>query len=219
MSAFLGPIHHWLFNKISLQEQLENNIITEFKECFGKEAEIIANNSVARYGEQISSIPLENQIDLANIHHWLQSNISKTETRLAYIIGEELSKHGDKAFEIVFKQFSLQGENCGMQAKAKGAVSAPLIYKALNDYLLEGMPCDRVNVVTESTDDLLVWETTECLHKGYWQEACSDIASLYTLRFQWIKSFVSSANPDYEFVNSKGDNINSLFINEIRKKS
>lgn len=219
MSAFLGPIHHWLFKKITLQEQLENNLITAFKKNFGEEVNAVVSISIRHYGEQISNTPLEAQIDLTNIHYWLQSTISKTEIRLAYIIGEMFRKHGEIALEIALEQYRLQGESCGIEAKTKGATSAPQIYKALNDCLLEGMPCDRANVITENRDDLLVWETTECLHRGYWEEASANVESLYMLRFQWIKSFVNSANSNFEFINKPGDNVNSLFINEIKKCS
>lgn len=130
-----------------------------------------------------------------------------------------LRKHGEKAFQLALEQFSLQGKNCGREASSKGTVTAPQIYKSLNDYLLEGMPCDRVNVVVENKDDLFVWKTTECLHRGHWAEASANIDCLYKLRFQWIKSFVSSVNPEYKFINKQGDNVNSLFINEIRKVS
>lgn len=219
MSAFLGPIHHWLYKKISLHEELENDLITTFKNNFGEEVNSIVSKSVTYYGNQISSIPLEEQIDLTNIHYWLQSTIKNTETRLAYILGEMLRKHGEIAMQLALEQYNLQGERCGKVAKNNGASSAPLIYKALNDYLLEGMPCDRANVITESRDDLLVFETTECLHRSYWEDASANIESLYKLRFQWIKSFVNSANSNFEFINKPGDNINSLFINEIKKCS
>jgi hypothetical protein len=97
--------------------------------------------------------------------------------------------------------------------------TAPEIYKAINDYLLEGMPCDRVNFVTENSDDKLQWKTTECLHRGYWREAGADIDTLYKLRFAWIESFVISSNPEFQYIHNNGDNIESLFIHEISKSS
>jgi hypothetical protein len=220
MSAFLGPIHHWLFNKIRIHEELEESLIEVFKAKYGNDVEEAVKTSVSRYGEPLGRRPLEDQIDISNIHQWLNRTIGRTETRLAYILGEVFRKYGQESVEIALTEYRKQGKECGIDAGEKGMAStAPQIYKAVNDYMLEGMPCDRVNFVTSSSDDLLQWKTTDCLHRGYWQEAGADIKTLYTLRFEWLKSFVNGANPAYEFSYSEGDNIESIFIQEIRKSS
>jgi hypothetical protein len=220
MSAFLGPIHHWLFNKIRIHEDLEAKLIKLYKTKYGNEVEEAVKTSIIRYGEPLGSKPLEDQIDLSNIHQWLNKTIGRTETRLAYILGEVFRKHGQEAVDIALEEYKNQGEECGADARAKGMTSAaPQIYKAINDYMLEGMPCDRVNFVTSNSDDLVQWKTTDCLHRGYWKEAGADINTLYNLRFEWIKSFVKGSNPAFEFSYYAGDNIDSIFIQEIRKSS
>ena len=66
MSAFLGPIHFWLYNKIRFQEGLSDRILSHAKEQSWKNAGIIAG----KY--EISELkPLEELIDLRNIHGWL----------------------------------------------------------------------------------------------------------------------------------------------------
>jgi hypothetical protein len=220
MSAFLGPIHHWLFNKISIHEELEGRLIRIYKEKYGSEIDEIIKISEDRYREPLGRKPLEEQIDLANIHQWLNATIGRTETRLAYVLGEILRKHGKESLEIALSEYEKQGGECGANARKKGTTAnAPQIYKAINDYLLEGMPCDRVNFITVNEDARLQWKTTECLHRPYWKEAGADIETLYKLRFQWIESFVSNANPEFEYVHREGDNIDSLFIHEIIKSS
>ncbi len=42
MSAFLGPIHHWLFNKITLFENLEETINKDIIAKYGDKALEIA---------------------------------------------------------------------------------------------------------------------------------------------------------------------------------
>ncbi|MCM0649835.1 hypothetical protein NBE98_15825 [Clostridium swellfunianum] len=220
MSAFLGPIHHWLFNKIRVHEELEGKILESYKSKYGSEIDQIIEAAESRYGEPLGRRPLEDQIDLSNIHQWLNSIIGKTETRLAYILGEVFRKHSEEAFEIAFDEYKKQGAECGLDAKKKGITnSAPEIYKALNDYMLEGMPCDRVNFVIETSDEFLKWKTTECLHRGYWREAGADIETLYKLRFAWVEAFVGNSNPEFKYTHSNGDNIDSLFIHEIKKSS
>jgi hypothetical protein len=220
MSAFLGPIHHWLFNKISLHEKLEKDIIDVYKKKYGSEIDQVEAESISRYGNPSTTIPLEAQIDLTNIHQWLQTSIGKAETRLSYILAEVMRKHGSEAFDIALDKYVKQGEQCGASAKAKGNLQTPAdVFKSINDYLLDGMPCDRVNVVKESDEKHIVWETTECLHRGFWQQAGADIDSLYKLRFSWIKSYVEGAAPGFSYSHKTGDNIDSLFIHEIKKSS
>lgn len=220
MSAFLGPVHHWLFNKISLQEKLEKNIVAAFKRKYGSEVEKIEGDAVSRYGEASTDIPLENQIDLTNIHQWLQTSIAKAETRLSYILAEVIRKHGEDAFQTALLEFIKQGRECGASANSNGnIITAADIYKSINDYLLDGMPCDRVNIVIESSEDKIRWKTTECLHRGYWKEVGADLESFYKLRFSWIKSYVEAINSDWHYSYEVGDNIDSLFIHEIRKSS
>ncbi len=220
MSAFLGPIHHWLFNKIRLHEELEGGLVEQFTTEYGSQINEIVERAEQYYGEPLARKPLEEQIDLMNIHQWLNNTIERTETRLAYILGEVFRKHNDEAIEIALAEYKKQGAECGSDAREKGmSNTAPQIYKAINDYLLEGMPCDRVNFVTESSDESLKWKTTECLHKGYWKEAGADIAALYKLRFAWIENFVKGSNPEFEYILNESYNIDSLFIHEIIKSS
>ena len=77
MSAFLGPIHFWLYNKIGNQEKLTKEIADlavqngwiEDEACFIK-----------------TLPPLETVIDEGNIHGWLQAQISDAETRYASLV-------------------------------------------------------------------------------------------------------------------------------------
>ncbi len=220
MSAFLGPIHHWLFKKISIHEELEKRLIDIYKNQYGAEIDEIVNNSVNYYGEPLGKKPLEEQIDLTNIHQWLNTTIGKTETRLAYILAEVFRRHESKAFDMALEEYTKQGKECGKSARNNAVINTPSdIYQAINDYMLEGMPCDRVNFIIENSVDKLVWKTTECLHRNYWKEAGADTDKLYKLRFSWLSAFISAANQDFEYINKPGDNKDSLFIHEIVKKS
>lgn len=50
------------------------------------------------------------------------------------------------------------------------------IYRKLYDVLLNGMPCDRVTVITEQDDDHISWCYSSDLHARYWEEAGGDPA-------------------------------------------
>ena len=82
MSAILGPIHHWLFRKIKIQNDLTNAVIAAAKE---KELNVAL---LADIDEKFGSLPegdLGNIIDPTNIHGWLQDKIAIVERRLAYV--------------------------------------------------------------------------------------------------------------------------------------
>lgn len=83
MSAFLGPIHTWLFRKIKFQDELTNTIL-----------EIEAQEElVKRIDKAYVSLEqgeLADIVDSANIHGWLQERISIVENRLAFVVTDIL---------------------------------------------------------------------------------------------------------------------------------
>lgn len=216
MSRFLGPIHHWLFSKINLFEELEKEIINEIENKLDINIKDIVNEAIIKYGDYIPNEPLENLIDTNNIHGWLQNRITIAETRQAKIISDIINKYGDSAFDIIKETYKLKGKECGIDAKERFQVSTPSeIYKTLNNYILDGMPCDNVNNIVINEENLLQWNVTNCLHKRYWEAVDSDINIFYNLRTEFIKEFVEKANKNmyYEFMIE-----NNTLINKIIKK-
>jgi uncharacterized protein YjhX (UPF0386 family) len=219
MSAFLGPIHFWLYNKVKLHEMLENDVIIAFKRAYGYEINGTVKSAYDRYGQPFTDKPLGQLIDTANIHGWLSEKIAIVETRQAAILSEIFKKHGEGAVEIALRLYSAQGSDCGMDAKANHPVStAPEIFKAINNFLLDGMPCDMVNTITVNTDDKVEWQNVQCLHRGYWEAVNADIDTFYKLRAEWIRSFVKGANEKFTYnVNRSKIGGEEGFIHEIIK--
>ena len=200
MSRFLAPIHTWLFNKIKLYEDLEANLVTAYDEKYGDEMATIYSEIKDEFDSPLENKPIEELIDVSNIHGWLQNKISIAETRQAALITEVINKKGEEAKNIATQLYSKQGTQCGKDAGEKYEVSnASEIYQALNNYILEGMPCDRVNVITEDSEDKLQWRNEMCLHRGYWESANGDATVFYGLRDAWIKSFVESTNENFTY--------------------
>lgn len=75
MSAFLGPIHFWLYNKIQFQENLIDELV----------AYVTAKGWSDKADQYVSTDrrKLDEVIDEANIHGWLQSRIHDAEGRYA----------------------------------------------------------------------------------------------------------------------------------------
>jgi hypothetical protein len=220
MSRFLAPIHSWLFNKIKMHEALEESTLIAYKNMYDGNVDSIMNSAYERYGLPLENKPLEELIDTSNIHGWLQNRIEITETRQSFILTSILSKYGEDAKETALKVYSAHGAEGGKAAADKFDVTEPpQIYQALNNYILDGMPCDNVNNVNFKSSEKLVWKNSQCLHKGYWESTGADLDFFYELRYVWIKNFIENANEKFTFKESKEDmNDTEVFVHEIVKK-
>ncbi|MBU3144528.1 hypothetical protein [Clostridium sp. CF012] len=220
MSAFLAPIHTWLFNKIILAEELEKDLKEVYIDKYSDIAKEVGEKSLA-YGSPIDTTKsIEDIIDKSNIHGWLQDKISKVETRTAFVITEMINKYGEEAEAIAMLSFNKQGKTVGETLKAKEMPEgAEELYNALNIYLLEGMPCDRVTRVIKSENNILEWETTSCIHKKYWEMVNGDVNVFYNLRHIWIKAFIENSNEKYTYNFIEGLEYNgSRSVNQIIAK-
>jgi hypothetical protein len=220
MSRFLAPIHNWLFGKIKIHEELESNLVNAFVEKYGEDIKNIEAEAHMKYGKPMEDKPLEVLIDTSNIHGWLQNRIDIAETRQSSILTNIMKKYGEEAGKIAFDVFSAQGSEYGRDSAEKFDVSsARKIYDALNNYILEGMPCDNVNNISYKSEDKLIWENRRCLHRPYWEKSGADTELFYNLRHTWIKNFVESANENFTFQEKteERDGV-KFFVHEIIKK-
>ena len=168
MSLFLGKIHYWLFNKILWFENLEEKII-DLAKNEGLDIENLRKDIEGKYGEKLPNKPLEELIDTSNIHNWLQSQIHSAEKRTAawtkLLI--EANEENLKKLENIYKE---QGVVAAKEVIQEGkSVSTPKeIFDAMNDYILDGMPCDRVNEVILNEDNKITWQARIDVHKDIW---------------------------------------------------
>jgi hypothetical protein len=196
MSSFLGHVHYWLFDKIKWFEALEQDML-RFAGTQGWPAEAWSQELIAQYGAPVGNQPLEEIIDTGNIHGWLQDKIHRAEGRHAALVTRILAQ-GDEFMEGLRDVFSKQGAiAAGNYPKA---VEGPEdLYAALNDFILEGMPCDRVNEVVVTDDHRIEWIRTICLHADHWDQAGGQVSNFYELRDAWVKAFVENLHPEYTY--------------------
>ncbi|ABR47562.1 conserved hypothetical protein [Alkaliphilus metalliredigens QYMF] len=200
MSAFLGPIHHWLFNKIVLFEELETTTVNHLTSIYGDDAKQIGEAAEAHFGTYLPKLPLENLIDTNNIHGWLQNRIQIAETRQAATLKNMIERYGNEVVNHIQPLYISQGKSTGLGvAQGDLPLNAPALHKELNNYLLDGMPCDNVNSLTITEAEHLEWQTTRCLHRPYWDQVGMDSSIMYQLRFSWINAFIENANPNYTY--------------------
>lgn len=190
MSLFLGKIHYWLFNKVLWFEGLEGEI-----------------NS--KYGAKTPNKNLEDMIDTSNIHGWLQGKIHSAEGRMAAWTKVILENNQDYILDMR-KVYENQGVNAANEAKESlENINAETIFNSMNDYILDGMPCDRVNEVIDSSEESIMWKRRVCVHKNIWENEGILVDVFYELREHWINAFVNTMNNDYEYVKLE-DNIQSI---------
>lgn len=182
MSAFLGPIHIWLYNKIKFQSEMAETVfdIAEKNGC-GIELREIATS---RYGA-LEEGNLEDLIDGTNIHGWLQERVSLVENRLAYAVTEFLAIKPDGMSMIQEAIYELGRKNCVDKNITPGEA-----YENLEKILLNGMPCDHVNQLLENNDEKLVWRQAQDIHSRYWTLIGGDGKNYDIIRTALIKGML-----------------------------
>lgn len=204
MSLFLGKIHYWLFNKIVWFEDLESEIIKLAKEE-GLDVDSLTKEINNKYGEKLPKLPLEEMIDTSNIHGWLQDKIHRAEYRLATWTVKITEKEGSKEkLEDLYKNQGIKAAKEAIES-GKSLNNAIDIFNTMNDYILDGMPCDRVNEVISQDEDKVLWKRRICVHKEVWDAVNGDVNLFYGLRDLWIKAFVNELNNKYKY-NFLGNN-------------
>ncbi len=202
MSAFIGQIHYWLYEKIRVVSQREKHIYQKAAEMCGSTAEELREQVWQTYGEPLPDVDLSELIDHSNIHGWLQRQINIAESREAALIKELLDTCDGAANDLIEQAFSEHGKMCGEKAKTQDKYdvsTAPGIYKALNDHYLNGMPCDQADMVVESQADSVIWETCKCPQEPNWRRAGVDDKVMTKFYQIWLKAFVEGINPAFVF--------------------
>ena len=200
MSLFLGKIHYWLFNKIVWFENLEEKII-ELAKTEGFDVDSLRKDIENKYGEKLPNKPLEELIDTNNIHNWLQSQITSAESRSAYWtkLLIEANEENYKKLEKVYKEQGIVAAKEVLQQE-KSVATPNEIFNAMNDYILDGMPCDRVNEVICKEENKITWIARIDVHKEIWDSIGCNVDYFYNLRNAWIETFVSNLNSKFKYI-------------------
>jgi len=194
MSLFLAPIHTWLFNKIRLFEEIEQDIIKQFPLILTQDyLKVIYDD----YGYPMGDEPIESLIDTSNIHGWLQTSINRAEQRQAAII-KVLNDQVKEAADTVVAVYYNKGKEKAIE-RNETFTDPNQIFVTLNDYLLEGMPCDRVNEVIEQNDQQVIWLTNLCVHQDNWISEGIDVGYYYDFRAAFIKGFVEGNTDKFTY--------------------
>lgn len=107
--------------------------------------------------------PLEKVIDENNIHGWLQACITDAETRYADLVGTVLLQDEKRISKLCSAAYEF-----GEQNALPSDTNAQKAYEEFENFFVNGMPCDRVNMVIKEENGELTWEQTCDIHEPYW---------------------------------------------------
>ena len=108
------------------------------------------------------------------------------------------------------KVYEKQGVSAANEAKESlENINAETIFNSMNDYILDGMPCDRVNEIITSSEQSIMWRKRICVHKDIWEGEGISVDIFYKLREEWINAFVNEIDNSYEYIKSE-DNIQAI---------
>ncbi len=189
MSAFIGPIHYWLYGKIQLVEQRQAFLQEKVAEMCGSTADELIEQVAQTYGAPLPDKDLSELIQHDNIHGWLQRQINLAESREAYFIKLLLETCGGAADDLIKRTYEEHGQNVGeaaRKAERYSLASAEGILQALNDHYLNGMPCDAGDCVM-------------AIHRTNWQRTGVDETVMSKYYEQWLNGFVIGCNPQFEY--------------------
>ena len=195
MSAFLGPIHYWLYRKIQLQECLTEAMLSSVQ--FEEKRITLENKLNTAYGV-VEHRPLEEVIDTGNIHGWLQGQIGIAEKRFAAAVTEILQDDHTQLENLRQIAYKLGQEN-----PLPDSEDAQAVYRELNDMLLEGTPCDHVNEVLEQSEQSVLWQQTVDLHLPFWDAVGGNIENYYLLRNAFISGSLSASRFSFQQINKQ----------------
>lgn len=189
MSKFLGPIHYWLYKKIGFQEELTSKMA---------ERAALEKWEITNLDEYyLKEMPaLEDVIDEGNIHGWLQGRIRQAENKFAGFVKRALD--ADESNIDVLKEVAYE---FGKSNAMEGDVTPRDAYRILDDVLVNGMPCDRVNVLVTQEDEDFLWKQEMDIHKEYWDAVGLSSEIYYDLRSEIIRGMLSNSNLEFSFTN------------------
>lgn len=187
MSAFLGPIHFVLYNKIQRLVALTDNLLYIFESGSSSE---LSGSLQEKFGESEKG-SLDEVIDKTAIHNWLNNQVNIAESRFAYVVksyveqGEGLHK---KLLDEVYKDGEDAGLNCGEIITVQG------LFQEINMYLLDGMPCDGGIIIQNNDEDEVLWDVNEQVHSLFSEVSGLKLDIFFELRDMWLKGFFSVHN-------------------------
>ena len=193
MSAFMGPVHHWLFNKIKIVEDREKALLDFFVKKYGDKPEKLGKELREKYGPWFGAEPLDELIGQSPINGFFAETIERVETREAALIKALRDACGAEAGKFIMDAAYNHGQKFGRAAVEEYGTENPNpedIHKVLKNYFLDGMPGDNVVEIKQNSDVEFIEKHIHCLHMAYWKKAGAEERFMCDYICRWIDGFV-----------------------------
>ena len=197
MSAFLGPIHSLMYSRIiNLQKVI--NAIAEMSEGEGWGAEC-EEFVVAEFA------PIEEVIDLGNIHGSLFEMVDSAEKRFSGIIAAATCGSVER-FERVEETVRAVGESMGSEsaggvASIGASLNPVMVCSRIQEVLLDGMPCDRATEMVKRPDGSCEIVRNMDLHSSYFEAVGLDGEWYYRLLGAFVEGLLAGSGFKCEMEN------------------
>ena len=178
MSAFLGPIHSLMYSRIITMQQVIN-CLADLAKAKGWDADV-SSFVIDEFP------PIEEVIDLSNIHMSLFQMVEGAKRRFAGIVAAVLSEHPERIEEV-----ATAVKAAGSSIIIEDVTTAEDACAFLEELLLDGMPCDRATMVVGDGDSCRIVRNID-LHSSYFEAAGLD-GDMY---YQLLKEFVGGVFAD-----------------------
>ncbi|WP_252223754.1 MULTISPECIES: hypothetical protein [unclassified Clostridium] len=200
MSVYIEEAHYALFNKILWFESLEEDTIN-LAEDEGLDIELLIKDINEEYGPKLPNLPLEEMVDINNVDGWLQEKITSAEERTAAWITRIINNNSTakSKLESLYKN---QGKKAAEELLEKCIElnTATQIFNGIYEYILDGIPINKVNEIISSSENKIEWKRIICVYETIWNKENGDVNYFYYLRSKWIEEFVRSANNEFEYI-------------------
>lgn len=185
MSAFLAPIHFWMYDKILIAQELTFKLEEKF---LNKEE----REEVESLFPGLYSKDLEEVIDQSNIHGWLHTAVSNVEIRFAYIV-KTLLDRGISLEEIKKVAFEY-----GKSFPEQEVSSLKDAYELLMDILLDGLPCDVSISISREEENELEFVLYNDIHKQYFNEFDLEVSLYHEIREAFVNGIFERYSLKYK---------------------
>jgi hypothetical protein len=188
MSAFLGPIHQIMFERIRLVDERQQDLLDFVREAMSP--------SQAEALPQLVNLPageLAELIGQAPIHAWLQSQmeaVMQSEFRLWATLADTPDR-----LRRVAQRLQAHGRQTGLkllEERPEIAGDARLILQEVNRILLTSMPCDHVSEVIAASPKAFIERRDLLFHERIWQRAGLDESKALQLQEAWMVGLYSA---------------------------
>ena len=213
MSAFLGPIHMWLYNQIQIVEKREAKVVEKFSQKYSAEkVDDLIFPYRHQYGDLKEDKPLAELIVGNDIHPWLEAAIKSAQSREAAVVAALMDEFNDQ--ELLLSIYAEQAEELAEKAKVRDNVEKFNLndaFEIINEHFVERMPCDRLSGAVKE-EEKIIWKHQSRLHQEFWQQTEVELELMHQLYAKWLQIFTENLNPDLEHKREiKSDYYNDIF--------